>query len=178
MRKRILVSALAFVCTIGFALPGFAQDDGEKWYAPFAFLMGKTWKADLPGGASAVGTWEWMYEGHFIDAEGMTKDAAGNVTGRNHTVMTWDPENNRPIFWFYLSDGSYSEGHMEMTKEAEGMTYWDITGKHLTPSGASYEWHGKWEINPAAGTVTIHQLAPDGEGGFKVAGTLNYRVID
>ena len=176
MKYRLLVIAL--VCTVAFAVSGFAYENEESWYKPFAFLIGKTWKADLPGGGMAEGTWEWMYEGRFIIAKGWTKDADGNVTARNETVMTWDPKNKRPTFWFFLNDGFYSTGHMEFTKEAEGKTYWDITGDHLQPDGASYQWHGKWEIDPAKGTVTIHQLMPDGEGGFEVAGTLSYRITD
>ena len=178
MKTRMTITVITLVCVLTMAVPAFAQYDVENWHKPFAFLMGNTWQAKMPDGGSAGGNWEWMFEEKVIHAKGWTKDEAGKITGRNQTIMTWDPENKRPAFWFFMPDGSYSTGHMKMTKESEGNTYWDISGRHLLPDGNAYEWYGQWIIDPQKKIVTIHQMAPDGSGGWKIANTLNYHVVN
>lgn len=143
-----LLSALA--TGPGPSQPPAESLGGASRLEGLAPLVGRTWRATLPGGELRdTQAFEWMLGGSYLRNAHRVTDSAGRVVYEGETVYGWDHEARRLRFWYFNSTGGYVAGDLE---EREGR--WRAEGRNHGPEGQTSRVRSEIAIGDDTWTLT------------------------
>lgn len=158
-------AAVCFVFLLGGIALGLAADNAaeprlSEHLKPFAPYLGKTWKGQFVGSASAqpihdVSRWERALNGNAIRITHSVNE--GQYGGES--IVMWDPKAQSLVAWYFTTAGFFTQGtmkfengkwisHEKVTGEQGGIT--EVKGEStLTPEGklhtkAQFLKNGQW----------------------------------
>ena len=165
IRSFIVAATLAFSAATAAAQPADlpVPAAGAEVYAPFAPMVGKTWRGTGTGAAKVedVQRWEWAVGGHAIR---VVHAVNGGVYG-GETLIFRDKDSEKFIFHYFTTGGFHSTGTITPVGPGEYDTEETVHGSAQVESLRATGRLG------ADGVYRVRALRPEGEkwvesGGF------------
>ena len=86
----------------------------NKALEPFAPLVGTSWVATFPNGASDEQKFEWLYDGRFLRNTHEVKSPEGAVVYAGETIYAVDTDGTIG-WWYWNTTGGYMTGTVTKT---------------------------------------------------------------